>query len=441
MPRLFNKNNNDPPVNEETREWLENYFLWLIDSFGKENIKSRKVMLPHYNDFPIHYDGKKQSATDTLKIVALQMEINPDDINLIVYKEGEEAIDTGSVFGNRLFLENVKGQKYSAAQYHGKQEDGKYLIALEEKKMTDSVDMVASLAHELSHIKLLGEKRIQANNEKLTDLTTIVFGLGIFNANAAFQTKKGFNYWGWSRSGYLSQLQWGYSLALFSHLREEENPEWVNFVSENIKGAFTKSLRFIQNNLVEIYKQRGTSLKSESEKKDLISEIKEATQNRNFEKLIILYTELLNKNPNNKLVCNNLGYTLIKQKKYPEAIAYFDKAIKIDPKYDFALNNRGYCKLQIDDLKGAFEDISKACEMNPFNSFSWRNLGACYLKKKEFEKALENFEEAEKIDSKTELINFYLGKTHEKLGNEEKAKKYLKKSIEFNEYIDVLNPL
>jgi len=439
MPALFNKNNNDPLVNEETREWLENYFLWLIDSFGKENIKSRKVMLPHYNDFPIHYDGKKQSATDTLKIVALQMEINPDDINLIIYKEGEEAIDTGSVFGNRLFLENVKGQKYSAAQYYGKQEDGKYLIALEEKKMTDSVAMVASLAHELSHIKLLGEKRIQVNNEQLTDLTTVVFGLGIFNANVAFQTKKGFNYWGWSSSGYLSQVQWAYALALFSHLREEENPEWVNFLSENVKGAFTKSLRFIQNNLDEIYKQSGKPLKFDSEKKNLISEINDATQTRNFEKLIILYTELLNKSPVNKHLCNNLGYTLIKQKKYKEAILYFDKAINIDAKWDFPLNNRGYCKLQIDDVNGAIEDIRKACEMNPFNSFVWRNLGACYLKKKEFEKALEYFEEAEKIDSKTELINFYIGKTHEKLGNKEKAEKYLNKSIELNEYIDVLN--
>jgi tetratricopeptide (TPR) repeat protein len=439
MPGLFNKNNDKLPVNEETRQWLESYFLWLIDSFGKENIKTRKVMVPHYKDFPIQFDGKKQSATETLKIVAMQMEINPDDINLIVYKEGEEAIDTGSVFGNRLFLENVKGQKFSAGQYHGKQEDGKYLIALEEKKMTDSVAMVASLAHELSHIKLLGEKRIQGNNEELTDLTTIIFGLGIFNANVAFQTKKGFNYWSWSRLGYLSEPQWGYALALFSHLREEENPEWANYLSENVKSAFIKSLKFIQNHLDQIYKQREKPLKSDSGKKDLIIKIQDASQKRNFEDLIILYTELLNENPSNKHVCNNLGYTLIKQNKYAEAIVYFNTAIKIDPKWDFPLNNRGYCKLQMGDLKGAFEDISKACEMNPFNSFAWRNLGACYLKTNQFEKALENFEEAEKIDSKTELINFYLGKTHEKLGNKEKAEKCLKKSAELNEYIDILS--
>jgi len=74
--------------------------------------------------------------------------------------------------------------------------------------------------------------------------------------------------------------------------------------------------------------------------------------------------------------------------------------------------------------------------MNPDNSFSWRNLGAYYLTKDEFEKALQHFEEAEKIDPKTELINFYLGQTYLKLGNADKSKQYLDKSVELNEHND-----
>ncbi len=74
--------------------------------------------------------------------------------------------------------------------------------------------------------------------------------------------------------------------------------------------------------------------------------------------------------------------------------------------------------------------------MNPDNSFSWRNLGAYYLATNEFEKALQHFEEAEKIDPKTEMINFYLGQTHLKLDNVELAKKYLDKSKELREHND-----
>jgi hypothetical protein len=46
---------------------------------------------------------------------------------------------------------------------------------------------------------LLGENRIIENDEKLTDLTTVFFGLRIFNANAAFQTYRGVDYSGWRK--------------------------------------------------------------------------------------------------------------------------------------------------------------------------------------------------------------------------------------------------
>ncbi len=437
MSNLFKRNNNEPSVNEETREWLEEYFLWLINSFGKENIRNRKVLTPDFKDFPIRYDGQNQSAIDTLKIVATQMEINFDEIILHVYKEGQQEIDTGSPFGHRIFLQNVKKEKYSGGVYFGKQENGKYLIGLEEKKLSDPIAMVAAIAYVLSNIKLHGEKRIEVNNVHLTDLTTIVFGLGIFNANEAFKTVSGFDFWGWRRSGYLSQQQWGYALALFSHLRGEKNPGWIKFLSANVKGAFKRSMKFIQNNSEEIYKRKNkpVELKPNNVTK---TKIYEARKNRDFEELVNLYKEKLTTIPNSKEIHTNIGYYLNQQKKYKEAIVYFDNTIKIAPKYDYPYNNRGYCKLQLEDIKGAYEDIKKACEMNPFNSFAWRNLGAYYLKINEFEKALENFEEAEKIDDKTELINFYIGKTYQKLGNNEKAQEYFNKSIELNEYNDSL---
>jgi Tetratricopeptide repeat len=369
MSNLFSRNDYENFVDEESREWLEEHFLWLINSFGKENIKNRKVLTPDFSDFPIRFNGQQQSAIDILKIVTAQMEISPDEIILHFYKEGQTEIDTGSPFGHRIFLQNVKNEKYSGGVYFGKQESGKYVIGLEEKKLKDPLAIVATIAHELSHIKLLGEKRIEVNNEHLTDLTTIVFGLGIFNANAAFKTVSGFNYWGWSRSGYLTQLQWGYALALFSHLREEENPEWIKYLSANVKGAFKRSMNFIQNNPEIIYtkkkKTTGPNPNNEARKK-----IFAARKNKDFEELINLYKEKLATNPNNKEIYNGIGYFLLQQKNYKEAIDYFDKAIKVAPKYDFPYNNRGYCKLQLNNIKDAYEDINKACEMNPFNSFA-----------------------------------------------------------------------
>jgi tetratricopeptide (TPR) repeat protein len=434
---FFSPKKSECPVNEETREWIERCILWLANSFGKENIKNRKVLVPNYDNFPIKYNGQPNTVLETMKIVARQMEISPEEIHIDIYKEGQREIDTGSVMGNRMFLQNKEGEKYSGGLYFGKQDDGKYHIAIEERKLKDPLQIVATLSHELSHIKLLGEKKIEKNNEDLTDLTTVIFGLGIFNANVAFQTKNGYDSWSWSKSGYLSQMEWAYALALFAHIKEEENPNWISFLSRNIKSDFIKSTNFIRSNPDKIFKSKSKS-RENNQQNEIENKINKSSANRNFEEVIIAYKKLLESNPNSKGTYNNIGYAMIQQKKYSEAIEYFDKAIELDKRWDFPFNNRGYCKLQLGDLKNAFIDINNACEMNPFNSYAWRNLGAYYLKTNEFKMALNNFKEAEKIDQNTELINFYLAKTYEKLGNAEKAKLHLDKSAELKEYTDSL---
>jgi hypothetical protein len=95
---------------------------------------------------------------------------------------------------------------------------------------------------------LLGEKRIDVSNEPLTDLTTIIFGLGIFNANEAFQIFKNFESQGWRSKGYLSQIQWGYALALFTYVRGEKSPAWIDHLTPNVKKDFLQGQQFILAN-------------------------------------------------------------------------------------------------------------------------------------------------------------------------------------------------
>jgi hypothetical protein len=247
---LFDKQDpNRCPIPEDNRIWLENSFSMLLDMFGKELIKKRKIVIPHHSDFPIKYNGDEKTAIDTLQIVAKQMEVAIEDIHLDFYSEGTKEISTGSPLnGGRVFLKSFDDSKYSAGRYLGKQEDNKFHIWLEKSKLTQPENMVATLAHEIAHIKLLGENRIEENDEKLTDLTTIIFGLGIFNANSAFQTFRGVDYSGWRKMGYLTQMEWGYGLSLLAHIRGEKLPEWINYLSLNIRGDFKQGEKFIENN-------------------------------------------------------------------------------------------------------------------------------------------------------------------------------------------------
>lgn len=246
----------DCPVSEQNRLWLEEAFLVLIEFFG-ENMQQRKVLIPYYADFPVRYDGTEQSAWETMKIVATQMEVPFDSIELFFYDDRVEQVDSGSPFGRGIFLESGDGEKSSSGLYWGQGENGKYEIWLNYKGLSQPENLVATIAHEIAHIKLLGENRIEDNNEHLTDLTTVIFGLGVFNANAAFQTFSGFRYRGWQSQGYLSQPQWGYALATFAYARGEKSPAWINHLTPNVKGDFLQAQQFIEDNPELVFQNNG----------------------------------------------------------------------------------------------------------------------------------------------------------------------------------------
>lgn len=229
------------------QNWLENAMLWLVHEFGKEKVLSRQILRPHYSDISIRFDGSETSAYQTLELLAKQMEIDKNELELSFYSSNIQEFKND--LGGSLFTNLEEGESTAGGLYFGRQENGKYHISLENSKLNEGETIISTLSHELAHVKLLGEGRIEKNNEPLTDLTTIVFGLGIFRANTAFRYKKSYKSWSYSKSGYLTQMDWGYALAVFAYLRQEnENAEWVKFLSPNVKADLKISLRFIDEN-------------------------------------------------------------------------------------------------------------------------------------------------------------------------------------------------
>jgi hypothetical protein len=245
------------PVSELIRLRLEEAFLILLDFFGKEDTQQRRVLTPHFSDFPISYNGTEQSAYETMKIVAAQMDVPFETITLGYYDDRISEVSAGSPFGDRIFLQSRKGDQNTSGLYWGMTEDGKFEIWLNRKNLSEPEGLVATLAHEIAHIKLLGENRIAVNNEPLTDLTTIFFGLGIFNANEAFQSFRDFDSSGWRSMGYLSQKQWGYALALFAYVRGEKSPGWIDHLTPNVKSDFLRGQKFILDNPDIVFQNNG----------------------------------------------------------------------------------------------------------------------------------------------------------------------------------------
>jgi hypothetical protein len=133
--------------------------------------------------------------------------------------------------------------------------EGNMVVAIRSTMLKDPMALVATVAHELGHVILLGGKLMNRkipDHELLTDLLTVFLGLGIFTANSAarfkqFQENRRIG-WSMQRLGYLPESVFGYALARFAIEREEKKTEWARHLSPNVRSDFKRSKRWLEEN-------------------------------------------------------------------------------------------------------------------------------------------------------------------------------------------------
>lgn len=251
--KLFKSKKIYEPLDYEFRKYFENNMLWLLESFPKPSLESRKIFRPSKEDIPINWKKSEEDVAEVLKIVSEAMQINPDEIEIDFYSEGMTELNTGT---STIFLENDTEVDLTAGLYSGKNANGKYEVSINKRNLDNPEDLIATLAHELCHIKLLGENKMEENDEHMTDLATVFFGFGVFTSNSSFRFFQEHDRWGYSSIGYLKYDEWAYSLALFAFLRYEENPTWSECLNPTIKKEFNKCLQYMINNEEEIFRFR-----------------------------------------------------------------------------------------------------------------------------------------------------------------------------------------
>jgi hypothetical protein len=144
-------------------------------------------------------------------------------------------------------LKGVEGFQSGAAGTY-EDEGWRTTIRLDEDTLSDPMVVVATFAHELGHVLLLGQGRITADrkdHEPLTDLITVFLGLGVFTANSRRREYHSTTEWSVRRLGYLSQEMVGYGLALFAWIRGEENPIWLKHLAINPRTYCKRGLRYL----------------------------------------------------------------------------------------------------------------------------------------------------------------------------------------------------
>lgn len=232
------------PINADEKEWLEDSFLWLIDEFGEETLQNVQIILPNETFFPDEFTADFSYLQNTLRRVCGFMSVEYEKIEISLFSDDNLPLIHP--------LAASESKKSGACGLYEKAED-RHLVSIEQKLLTNPTKLIATIAHELAHARLLGENRLEPDcedGELLTDLTTIFFGHGIFTANSLFQFDQwtNSNYQGWqtSRQGYISEEWAGYFLALFAFVKNEKAVEWSKYLETNVKYYFQKSLKFLE---------------------------------------------------------------------------------------------------------------------------------------------------------------------------------------------------
>jgi HEAT repeats len=223
------------PLDTYEKTWIEWRMRWLADQFGVDRLLCAKVVLPTDDFFPDAYGATPEDARKFLDRLCGFLAINPQTIRLEVCPDVQ--------------LPGTAGHY----DHSSEADSGQRTIRIAESGLADPEKLVATLAHELAHELLLGGRHINPDapdHEWVTDLLPVFFGLGIFAANATIREGyKRSTYWYWwsaSQHGYLPARMFGYAMALFAFMRDEQNPPWARFLRLDASSALRDGLYYLQ---------------------------------------------------------------------------------------------------------------------------------------------------------------------------------------------------
>jgi hypothetical protein len=232
------------PVGPERKAWLESGLNWLGGQFGAGRMLGRPVVLPTPEFFPDPYDGSREAAAAIFDRVCRYMEVDRDRVALAWFVNERDT--RPGVFR--------EGRSDGAAGLYSGDALGRVAIEIDEAQLAHPESMVGAMAHELGHVHLLGDGRLSPDSpdhEPLTDLLTVLYGLGVFTANSVVRE----SHWtdgpasGWSvgRQGYLDGPDYGYALALLARARGESRPAWASHLRLDVRSALKQGLRFLES--------------------------------------------------------------------------------------------------------------------------------------------------------------------------------------------------
>lgn len=231
------------PITKEDKIWVDEDLNWLKTEFGKEHFMEIRTVTPTKDFYERTFDGTEKDAEFILERTMELMNIQNSDIKLEFFSDSPIEMADGTILTTPA---DLNGSWKSASGTYEQTENGT-IISIETGQLKNPISLIATISHELAHQILLGENRIEENDEFLTDFTAIVYGFGIFIGNSRFQfSSQGFG-WQSSSQGYLPEQIIAYAMAWLSKERNEKT-DYSQYLNKSLKKYFDQSLDWLTEN-------------------------------------------------------------------------------------------------------------------------------------------------------------------------------------------------
>lgn len=230
-----------PLLSAEQEEWQLVCWQWMIEAFSTARpLRDTALVLPTVDFFPATDEAGHGCALHLFRHTAGLMSVEPDAFDLIAHNDFPDNMRRGAPRG-----------EYAAGTFSFTSGD-RMQISYHPSLLERPLDLIGIFSHEIAHGLFATVDRPPPGGwemeEFAVELMTVYFGFGLFGANKAFQVSGETGFLSWFRgvniatSGYISQEQWAFALAVFLTLRGDDEAlarEWLGPV---LKKMLTRGL-------------------------------------------------------------------------------------------------------------------------------------------------------------------------------------------------------
>lgn len=234
-------------LDRDDEEWQLDCWAWLIGNLGGlQAFCERPLIVPTTEFFQRPRPGDNPAEHYFAEIVRLTgMQDWP-------FKLIEQDTPLDPQLAPLAVVQNVAHDPHGTFRMNS---DKEILISYSPALLERPEDLIATLAHEISHGLVLSTGMEPPGGwdceEFATDLTVAFLGFGVFGANSAFRFSQfsdsgtGTQGWSYQRSGYLTQLEWSFALAVFLSLKGETADTALKFLSEGPAAWLKKCMKYL----------------------------------------------------------------------------------------------------------------------------------------------------------------------------------------------------